>query len=114
MSSYLTGLAAEATVARGYAAQGADILSTRYRCAYGEVDLISRHGDTIVFTEVKARRTIEEAAEAISPRQISRIGKAAESWLAEQNESLNTPIRIDAALLDRYGRVEIIENAGFH
>lgn len=114
MGTYYTGCLAENVIARQIQEQGNTVLAQRWRCPHGEVDIVSMQGDVLVFTEVKARRTLEEAAYAITPRQIARISNAAQSWLAERNESLNTLIRIDAALMDRHGRVEVIENAGFH
>lgn len=112
MSTHVTGLAAEENVVNYISARGANVLDRRWRCRDGELDLVSSQDDMIVFTEVKARRSIEEAAASITPRQIHRIGSAAARWLAAHDAAPDTAIRIDAALLDRYGRIEIIENAG--
>jgi len=43
-------LACEELRRRGYA-----ILERRYRTRYGEIDIVARHGDVLVFVEVKAR-----------------------------------------------------------
>jgi putative endonuclease len=46
------------SLALRYLLEQGDVLLTRnYRTRYGELDLVTRRGDTIVFTEVKTRRS---------------------------------------------------------
>ena len=49
----------------------------------GEVDLVCRDGDTLVFVEVKTRRTSEfgEPAEAVTPSKQELIARGALAWL---------------------------------
>ncbi len=56
------------------------IIARNYRTAQGEVDLIARDGDTIVFVEVKARRR-GEPAEAVTPEKQRRLTLAALHFL---------------------------------
>ena len=66
------------------------IIETNFRTRYGEIDIIARRGNTIVFIEVKARRdkSYGEPFESVTPRKQSRIRRMAESWLmAHQHES---------------------------
>jgi putative endonuclease len=56
------------------------IVEKNYRKQYGEVDIIARDGDTLVFIEVKTRQTTVfgtpfEAVDARKQRQISRIAQ---------------------------------------
>jgi len=51
------GEAAEALAARLLKKRGYKIIETNYRTPLGEVDIIARDGDTLVFVEVKARQT---------------------------------------------------------
>ncbi len=111
MSRYYGGLAAEDAAERWYVEQGATPVAKRWRSEAGEIDLIMREGETLVFVEVKIRKTIDAAAHAISARQWQRITASAEAYLAETQLSLNTDLRFDAALLDRHGHIEIIKNA---
>ena len=46
--------------------KGYRILARRVRTHVGEIDLIARHGDTLVFVEVKARRALDSAVIAFS------------------------------------------------
>ena len=54
-------LAAAALMLKGYR-----ILARRYRTKLGEIDLIARRGNLVLFVEVKARRTLMKAMEAIA------------------------------------------------
>lgn len=109
--AYYDGLAAEDGVERSYAAQGHEIAERRWRCAAGEIDLITRKGGEVFFIEVKKARSIPEAAERLGARQQARIARAAEAFLGGEPSGTNTPARFDVALVDRTGQMEIIENA---
>lgn len=52
-TSYHAGLAAEDIVAQDYARRDHGIAARRWRGKSGEIDLIAREGDTVVFVEVK-------------------------------------------------------------
>lgn len=104
------GLAAEDAVARSYEARGATLLARRWRGRGGEVDLVLLLDGTLVVVEVKKATTCAVAAERLSLSQIGRVASAAEEYLATSGLGCLTPVRIDGALVDGTGRVEIIEN----
>ncbi|MEO0913652.1 MAG: YraN family protein [Pseudomonadota bacterium] len=108
-SANLHGAAAEDVAERLYTSRGADVLARRMRNEAGEIDLILREGEVIVFVEVKARRGRGAAATALGPAQQARLGAAAEIWLAEH--APGAEMRFDVVLTDRSGAAEIIENA---
>ena len=108
--NYQSGLAAEDSVERHYEALGAQILVRRWRGKAGEVDLVLRLGDEILFVEVKKAATCAAAAERLSFAQLARIMSAAEEYIGELPDGLLTPVRFDAALVDSSGAVEVIEN----
>ena len=60
------------------------ILERNYRCRFGEIDLIARRGEMLVFVEVKLRRDDShgEARECVTPRKQQRVRAAAEQWLS--------------------------------
>lgn len=109
--SHHAGLAAEDLVARRYAGLGLPIVARRWRCGSGEIDLILRDGEGLVFVEVKCSRTHALAAEHLTPRQISRILAAATEFVANEPLGLMTEMRFDVALVDGTGRIEVLENA---
>src|SRR5215510_16518013 len=98
---------------RGYA-----ILATRFRTRFGEIDIVCSCGGTIVFVEVKARRSLKygSAAEAITPWKRRRIAAMALDYLA-CHDQLNKPCRFDVVAIDAIGTermtIRVIEDA-FH
>lgn len=111
LGSTIAGKAAEDAVERLYHARGYRRLARRWRTRSAEIDLIMGDGTTIVFVEVKAARDVATAAGRLTMRQLARIWHAAEAFLASEPRGMLTPARIDAALVDRMGRIELIENA---
>ena len=109
--TYLNGLAAEEIAERYYIARGYSLVKKRWRSKAGEIDLIVEKEGLIVFVEVKARKTHEAAAHAITPTQWARIMTSAEIFVSEEGYPPSTDLRFDAALIDRSGMCEIIENA---
>lgn len=109
--SYQSGLAAEAAVARHYAGSGRAIAATRWRGTGGEIDLIAREGARVVFIEVKKAATHAAAAARVTERQKMRIFSAASEFLAGEPGGQDTDCRIDVALVDAYGQIEIVPNA---
>ena len=76
--------------------QGLVILDRNWRCPDGEVDLILRDGDAIVFCEVKTRTgdLFGSPAEAIGPRKVRRLRRLAVRWLEQTGLHAHT-IRFD-------------------
>lgn len=100
--------------------KGFRILERNVRLPGGELDIIARHSDTLVFVEVKARRTAKfgGASYAINGRKEQRLIKLAAQYLALRSHSDypdHQPCRFDVILCQRVsnGSLEIqhIENA---
>lgn len=106
-----SGRAAEASVARDYLRRGFALCAARWRGKGGEIDLVAEQAGTYVFVEVKSGPTHACAAERLQRTQIARLHDAASEFLASLGLSLDTDCRFDVALLDRSGRIEIVENA---
>jgi len=62
--------------------KGYRILDRRVRTPMGEVDLIAKRGQLVVFIEVKHRKTLDLAVESVTHRAWLRIDRAAEFWMA--------------------------------
>src|SRR5216117_1323745 len=80
--AFRTGISAESRAAAFLIAKGFRILARRWRSPVGEIDIIARRRSLLLFVEVKARETLDDAAWAVSERQRARIIAAAEAWLA--------------------------------
>ncbi|WP_420841695.1 YraN family protein [Gemmobacter caeruleus] len=110
-TAWAAGLAAEGTVERHYQRGGCTIAARRWRGHGGEIDLVARDKDEIVFIEVKKSSTHAAAAARLGPRQVARLFAAASEYLAGEPLGQLTPVRFDVALVDGIGAVEILENA---
>ncbi|WP_375257361.1 YraN family protein [Citreimonas sp.] len=110
-TGYHAGLAAEDAAVRDYERRGMPVLARRWRGRAGEIDLIARDGDTIVFVEVKTSRDFDRALSHLGPRQIARLCAAAEEYAGAHAAGTLTEMRFDVALVDGQGAVRVIENA---
>ncbi len=84
--------------------QGYVILARRYRTRYGEIDIVAQDGETIVFIEVKARRSDRygTAAESVTPWKQRRIAAMALDYLAWAGR-IDAPCRFDVVAIDGVG-----------
>ena len=110
-TSYHAGIAAEDQVSQLYDRSGRPVIARRWRGSIGEIDLIAREGDTVVFIEVKKSSSHALAAEHLTWGQQQRIMATASEFVGGEPLGQNTDIRFDVALVDGMGRIEIIENA---
>jgi putative endonuclease len=93
------GLTAESRAAAFLIAKGYRIAARRFRSPVGEIDIVARRRRSLVFVEVKARERLDDAAEAVTPRQRRRIIAAAEAWLAAHPDDVTRDIRFDVVLV---------------
>jgi len=98
-AAFHRGISAESLAAAWLIGKGYRILSRRFRCAGGEIDIIAGRRHTIIFVEVKARASLDDAAESVTPRQRGRIAAAAEIWLAQNPKVAFKDLRFDAILI---------------
>ena len=99
LAAFRTGLSAESRAAAYLMAKGYRILAKRFRTPYGEIDIVARKRNLIVFIEVKARASLDEAAYAVTPRQQARIIAAAQGWLVGHPEHADFDLRFDVMLI---------------
>ena len=99
VAAFRTGVSAETRAAAFLMAKGYRILMKRFRTRYGEIDIVARRRNLLVFVEVKARASLDEAAYAVTPRQQARIIDAAQAWLMAHPEHADFDLRFDAMLI---------------
>lgn len=77
------GNAAEDRAARFLTDRGLQVVARNYRTRLGEIDLVARDGETLVFVEVRMRASgsFGGALESITPRKQRRIAAAAAQFL---------------------------------
>lgn len=96
---------------------GYRILETNYRCPEGEIDIIARHEDTLVFVEVRTKKSQQFGSpeESITPAKMEKLRTLAARYLQTHN-NLPPSWRIDVVAIvlnqrEQVSRIEIIENA---
>jgi putative endonuclease len=97
--AFRTGISAESRAAAFLLAKGFRILARRWRSGVGEIDIVARRRALLIFVEVKARETLDDAAWSVTDRQRARIIAAAEAWLARFPDPRIQDIRFDAMLV---------------
>ena len=90
-------------------------LARRYRVRSGELDIVARDGETLVFIEVKARASHEfgTAAEAVTPEKQRRLARLATEYLMRHHLE-ECPCRFDVVSIHFDAgtpEIEIIQNA---
>jgi putative endonuclease len=87
-ASRALGISGEDAVAAWYEARGYVVVSRNWRCRDGELDIVARDGDTLVFCEVKTRRGLGfgHPAEAVTRIKQRRLRTLAQRWLATHDE----------------------------
>ena len=107
--SYHAGLAAEDAVCRRYLAAGYQLVAARKLCPEGEIDLLMRMGAELVGIEVKASSTHALAWEHATPAQLRRVSMATERCMLDMAEEGICDMRLDLALVDQRGEIEVTE-----
>ncbi|MBU0991667.1 MAG: YraN family protein [Proteobacteria bacterium] len=109
------GKKAEGIAARHLAKNGYRILEKNYRTRAGEIDLIAMDGPTIVFVEVKARRSDSYGLpkEAVSYHKQKKITMSAQYYLKETGNP-DVKARFDVVSICMAGNrssIEVVKNA---
>jgi len=100
-AAFRQGLSAENRAALLLIAKGFRIAGRRFKTPVGELDIVARRRQTLLFVEVKARARLDDAAEAVTPRQ--QIIAAAQYWLASHPDDCTKYIRFDVILVTGWG-----------
>jgi putative endonuclease len=105
------GAQAEQVAAKFLQRHGLTLIKTNYHCRFGEIDLVLRDGETLVFAEVRQRSRSDfgGAAASIDAHKQQRLILTAQHYLASLPRI--PPCRFDALLLDGAGNIDWVKNA---
>ncbi len=95
--SKMLGDAGERLAARELKRKGLRIITRGYRTFHGEIDLIARDGDRLVFVEVKTRRQ-GQPAEAVTPEKQKHLTLTSLEFL-KRHHLLDAPARFDVVAI---------------
>ncbi len=105
------GRLGEDLAARHFERLGYDVVARRHRTRFGELDLVAADRETLVFVEVKTRRTADGGRgpwEALHERKRSQVRRMAAAYLADvQDRPRAVELRFDAigVVIDARGRL---------
>lgn len=93
------GQTAENTALAFLLKQGLRLIARNYRCRRGEIDLVMEHHDTLVFVEVRYRKSARfgDALESITPRKQTRLIACASHYL--NTTHTEKPVRFDVVAM---------------
>ena len=109
------GKESESLALRTLKKKGYDILETNYVTKVGEIDIVAKDGDVLVFVEVKARKTVRygDPKYAITPHKKKKISMAALYYLKEKG-LMKEKARFDVVAIQSAvnpTKIEIVRNA---
>jgi len=106
------GREGEARAAAFLAACGLTILARNVRAPAGEIDVVALDGDTVVFCEIRTRRSRGQggALESVTTAKQRQVVRVAEWLLATQPGLAGRPIRFDVVAIDLRGDAAAIEH----
>ncbi len=97
--------------------RGYHIIETNYRCPEGEIDIVARHKDSLVFVEVRAKTSLHFGSpeESITTTKKERLRTVASRY-CQTHDNLPSLWRIDVVAVEldhreKPLRIELIENA---
>jgi putative endonuclease len=91
-------------------AAGMSIVARNFRSREGEIDIIAREGETIVFVEVKtwSRYGIEELRYGLDPKKQRRIIETAKYFLTVHREYNGMAVRFDVVFVGKEGITHLV------
>lgn len=94
---------------------GYQCICRNYRCPLGEIDLVAKDGDTLVFLEIKTRkgRSLGYAKEAVDARKRRQLSKVALAYM-KSNDCCEAKSRFDVVAISIHGdkkEIEVVQNA---
>jgi len=108
--TYDRGLFAETIAVIFLSLKGYRIMCRRYKTPVGEIDIIAKKRNNLIFVEVKARKTKKAALESVTEKMKSRIERAAQHYLST-HKLTNQDCRFDLITVTGFCRCHHLDNA---
>lgn len=115
MTNYSSGKYAEGLAKAYLGIKGYSIIAENYKTGRGtgagEIDIIAKKANLIVFVEVKKRKSLDTAAYSIFESQKQRIINGAKAFISHNQKYENHDMRFDAILIKLPFSIKHIKNA---
>jgi putative endonuclease len=111
----ITGKKGETIASAFLRKNGYRVIETNYRCALGEIDIIAREKEELVFVEVKTRNSVELGypEQAVGINKQKKMSQLA-LWYLEKNNLTDAKARFDVVAItisDAGEEIKLIKNA---
>ena len=110
MNTYYEGLLAEYFAIIILFFKGYKILARRYKTKYGEIDIITKKGKSIIAVEVKARKNGLLTTEYVSKKQLERIKNALNFFVYKNEKYIDFNINIEIIVFNGNFRFRHFKN----
>jgi putative endonuclease len=110
MNSYYKGLLAEYLALFILLIKGYRILARRYKTKYGEVDIITKKGKSIIGIEIKFRQNKILTTEFVSKKQINRIKNSLNFFISKNKKYIDFNINIEIIIFANYFNCKHFKN----
>lgn len=115
MNTKITGNEGEQKATEYLLQNDYEIIERNWRTRYGEIDIIAKKADTVVFIEVKTlpNGTVDMLKRELNQQKLQKILKTSKRYLINHRQYSNEYIRFDVIVIGMPGLPEIyhIENA---
>lgn len=101
-STYRFGIWSEKIAILMLILKGYEVLKKRYKTKFGEIDIIAKKKNLLVFVEVKSRRKSAEIEEILTPKQVARIRNAAEVFLSKNSDYRDYQMSFDFVYVNKF------------
>jgi putative endonuclease len=111
LSRLLIGRSGEQSAERYLRSKGLHLVARNHRCVQGEIDLVMRDGETLVFVEVRRRKSTDYGSplETVSAAKQRKVIAAAQHFIASQKISSRQALRFDVVGIVSDGAGDTIE-----
>ncbi len=113
LTNHARGVEAEGLAVDYLQNHGYEILKTRYKTKFGEIDIIAKKDDVLCFVEVKMRGCERDAFESVTARSQKRIEQSALFFLSAFPEYNDCGMRFDVIAVTPSKGITHLDNAWF-
>ena len=110
MNSYYRGLFAEYMAIFLLFFKGYKILARRYKTKYGEIDIVTQKGSSIIGIEVKFRQNKILTTEYVTNKQINRIKNSLNFFISQNEKYIDFNINIEIIIFANYFKYKHFKN----
>lgn len=91
--------------------KGYKIITQRFKCHRGEIDILARKSGLLVIVEVKQRPNLQAAEESLTPTLMRRVSQAADVYISRTQGAQSLAIRYDAVFVIGRWKIHHLKDA---